>query len=283
MKKLKNGFELPVLGFGTWTMGGKLEADTTHDAADIRAIRHALHAGITHIDTAELYGAGHAEELVGEALKTYDRKKYFITSKVSAVNLHYTDVLASCSDSLKRLQTDYIDLYLIHAPNDEVPIQETLKALDELKAKGLIKHIGVSNFTTRRLQEAQKYTKNPIVVNQVFYNLIYRQPERDGLLKYCQREDIMIVAFRPVERGVLTSSGNALMDEMCQKYNKKPSNIAINWLISRPNVVAITKMKDKKHLTENLDAAEWTMESQDIEKLTREYPDQKDTSDTPLR
>lgn len=118
-------------------------------------MRNALDAGITHFDTAERYSAGHVEELIVQTIHGYDRKKLFITSKVAPNNLHYQSVIDSCKASLKRLQTDYLDLYLIHAPNPEIPIKETMHAFDTLKNNGLIKHIGVSNFTTKHFQEAQ--------------------------------------------------------------------------------------------------------------------------------
>ena len=111
-KKLKSGFELPVYGLGMWQMGGKLEADYTNDQREIDAIRAAIDAGITHIDTAESYGAGHSEELLGEALQGYDRSKLFIVTKVSSWNQTYDGVIAACKSSLKRLKTDYIDMYL---------------------------------------------------------------------------------------------------------------------------------------------------------------------------
>ncbi|MBI4004661.1 aldo/keto reductase [Candidatus Roizmanbacteria bacterium] len=284
VKKLQNGFRLPVLGFGTWTIGGKREKDTTNDEINILGIKNAINSGLTHIDTAEMYAAGHAEEIVGIAIKEFPRKKLFITTKVAPDHLKYDDLFRACENSLKRLQTDYLDLYLIHSPNDEVPINETMKALNKLKDQGLIKNIGVSNFKTSRLKKAQQTSVSPIVTNQVFYNLIVRQPETDGLIEYCQKNDILITAFRPVDRGLLTQSNNQIFAEICNKYQKTPAQMAINWLISQDNVVTISKMSNRKHLEENLKALNWKMEQIDIKKLRDEFPNQqKDTSETPLR
>ena len=173
-KKLSNNIEIPVVGLGTWTIGGENEADTTYDEENISAIKTAIKFGITHIDTAEAYAHGHSEELVGKAIGGFDRKGLFITSKVSPEHLSYDDLLASAKGSLRRLNTDYIDLYLIHAPNPDIPIQETMKAMDSLVEQKRIRCMGVSNFSVEQIKEAQKCTKNKIVANQIEYNLLVR-------------------------------------------------------------------------------------------------------------
>jgi diketogulonate reductase-like aldo/keto reductase len=138
-KKLQSGFEIPVFGLGTWMMGGGMQHDPqNNDSADIQAIQKAIEAVITHIDTAQNYADGHAEKLVGQAIKDYKRKDLFIVTKVKKSNLAYKDVLSSTKQSLKRLQTDYVDLLLIHAPNPSIPIQETMRAMDKLKKEELL-------------------------------------------------------------------------------------------------------------------------------------------------
>lgn len=280
-KKLKCGFEMPVFGLGTWIMGGDKTRDPNNDdEADIKAIQNAIEAGITHIDTAENYAEGYAEKLVGQAIKDCDRPDLFIVSKVKGANLGYDDLIRACRNSLRRLQTDYLDLYLIHAPNPKIPIKETMRAIDTLMEEGLIKNVGVSNFTVERTEEAQAHTKNKIVANQLHLNLIFREPERRGLLDYCQKNDVMFIAWRPVQKGALTERGtHKILDEICEKYDKTPAQIAINWLISQPNVVTLSKMRDSSHLKENLGAIGWQMEKEDIEKLRNEFPGQQDVSD----
>src|SRR5690606_9793351 len=132
-------FKIPVLGLGTWGIGGFRTTDYSNDDKSIQAIRDAINLGYTHIDTAEGYGAGHCEELIGKAIKNLDRSKLIITSKVFKTNLKYEDVISSCKKSLKKLQTDYIDIYLIHAPNPEIPLEETMKAMDYLVDQKLVK------------------------------------------------------------------------------------------------------------------------------------------------
>lgn len=277
-KHLEDEFCMPELGIGTWHIGGIKTPDHKHDEEDISAIQTAIDMGYTHIDTAELYSGGHAEELVGKAIKNYDREKLFLTSKVSGNHLLYDEVLDSCLNTLKRLQTKFLDLYLIHFPNPEVPIAQTMKAMDRLLSEGLVKHIGVSNFSQKRFEEAQFYTENKIIANQLHYNLIYREVEAKDLLTFCENNDIFLIAYRPLQQGMLAIPGIPLLDQMANKYKKTQGQIAINWLISQPNVITITKAANKKHLEENLDAIGWQMSPKDIEKLRKEFPNQQAVS-----
>ncbi len=274
VKKLKNGFGLPELGLGTLYMGGKDEAaDISNDAAEVTSIKAAIKEGMTHIDTAEVYGAGHTEELVAQAIKGARRAKLFITSKVKE-NSPRARIIEACKESLKRLQTNYLDLYLLHHFSPNCPLEESIQALDELVDKKLVKNIGVSNFTKEHLRDAQKLTKHKIVCNQVYYNLQARQCEATGLLSYCQKNDVLLVAFRPVEKGKLLEAIPEIMQEMCVKYQKTPAQIAINWLTSQENVVTIAKTSNVAHLKENLGAVGWHLTEGDVELLRKNYPDQ---------
>jgi diketogulonate reductase-like aldo/keto reductase len=181
------------------------------------------------------------------------------------------------------LKTDYLDLYLLHAPSYDVPIEETMKAIDELIEEGLIKNIGVSNFTVKQLKRAQKATKNKIVVNQNHYNLIVRESEKE-VLQYCQENDIIFMAWRPLEKGNVLKQGKAILEEMGKKYQKTPAQIALNWLISQKNVVTISKMRNLKHLKDNIKASNWKMNQEDIEYLRENFPGKLNVSPTvPLK
>jgi len=283
-KKLQNGFEIPEFGIGTWLIGGtKVRNTENNDPADVQTIKTAVDLGITLIDTAENYAEGWAEKLIGEAIKGIDRNKLFITSKVSPAHLKHDDLIAAAKASLERLQTEYLDLYLIHSPNPEIPLKETIQAMDELVANGLIRSIGVSNFNTTHLEEAQSYTKNKVVLNQVFYNLLNREVEKD-LLQYCQDNDVILEAFRPLDKGKLLETVPEILLKMAQKYNKTSAQIALNWLISQQNVMTISKISQKHHLEENLGAVGWRMDPEDIELLRNEFPGKNENnSDFALR
>src|SRR3989344_3475327 len=261
IKKLKTGFEMPVYGLGTWKMGGgKTRDELNDDKADIEGIRTALDAGVTHIDTAEVYANGYSEILVGQAIEGYDRSKIFLVSKVQEKNMSYDGILNSCNQSLTRLKTNYLDLYLLHRFANAFPLKDSIRALDKLVADGLVKNIGVCNFTKEHLAEAQSYTKNKIVCNQVHYNLVAREPERKSLLEYCQNNDVFLSAWRPIEKGGLLQDVPTVIKEMCEKYQKTPAQIAINWLISQPYILTLSKTRNIEHLRDNLNAIGWEME-----------------------
>jgi diketogulonate reductase-like aldo/keto reductase len=272
-KQLSNGCTIPVLGLGTWLLGGnKIRDPKNDDKGQIEGIKTAIEMGITHIDTAENYAEGRSEELVGTAIKGFDRKKLFLASKIDSSHLHHDDVMNAFANSLRRLNTEYLDLYMIHAPNDAVPLAETMNALNMLADQGRVKHIGVSNFKTERLKEAQRYTSHPIVVNQVYYNVRSRQPESDGLLSYCQQHDIFLEAYRPLDKGTLETASIPLMQQLAKKYNKTTTQIALNWLMSQKNVIILAKMITKSHIEENIGATGWEMEPEDIELIRKEFP-----------
>jgi diketogulonate reductase-like aldo/keto reductase len=279
-KALQSGFTMPVYGIGTWRMGGRAKANSTLDDADIATMRAALEMGVRHIDTAEMYGEGHAEELVCEAIKGFERSRLFIASKALGHHLRRRDLIAACEGSLRRLGTDYLDLYMIHHPNDEIPIAETMEGMDELARRRLIRHVGVSNFRPERLAAAQAVSPRKIVANQVHYSVRVREPERTGLLRYCQKNDVMLVAWQPVELGM---KGD-LLNAVAATYDATPVETALNWLISQPNVCAIAGTRRVEHLRENVGALGWRMQPEDIELLREQYHDQADVSEVyPLK
>lgn len=259
-------------------MGGRFKRDDSNDENDIKAIKAAIDHGITHIDTAESYGDGHTEELVGQAIKSVDRNKLIITTKVAAWNQGYDNLLKSCRNGLKRLGTDYIDLYLLHRyPEPGIPINDTMRAMDRLISEGLVKNIGVCNMTIRRFEEVQKHTDNKIVCNQLHYSLSCRESEIRGIIKYCQDNDIFVTAWGPLEKGALENA--EILKEMAKKYSKTPYQVAINWLILQKNVITIPKTTNPEHLEENLGAIGWKLSVEDIKRLANEFPNQKRISD----
>ena len=171
--EMLHGVEIPKIGFGTWSIGGGTYANRSLDEKSLTALRSALEIGYTHFDTAEYYANGHAEELLCTALRETNTKRndVFITSKVSPEHFRYDDVLRSCENSLRRLGTDYLDLYLLHWPNPRIKLEETFRGLNQLVREGKVKHLGVSNFKLKRLKESQQYSETPILTNQVPYSL----------------------------------------------------------------------------------------------------------------
>lgn len=264
----KTGVKIPCIGIGTWGIGGGFTPDYSRDKEFVELLIEGIKLGLTLIDTAEMYGAGHTEELIGEAIKYFPREDVFIITKVLPKNLRYKDVIKSAEGSLKRLNTDYIDLYLIHAPNPRIPLKETIEAMEKLVENRLVRFIGVSNFSVRDLEEAQKYLKNTnIVANQVEYNLFYRKIEKD-LLPYCERKGIIVIAYSPLARGAIPKDG--FINRIASKYGKTASQLALNWLIKKPNVIAIPKSSKIERLREFVEAIDWELSEED-ERILLEY------------
>ena len=256
------------IGMGTWGIGGKESPDYSRDEESVEVLRHGLELGINLIDTAEFYGAGHSEELVGKAIKGFEREELFIVSKIWPTHFDYAKAKRAVRASAKRLGT-YIDLHLLHWPGTEWGrIEETLHALEELADEGLIRYIGVSNFDLellRRSQEAMR--KYEIVANEVKYSLRDRWPETSGLLDYMKREGITLMAYTPLEKGSLAK--NPCLAEIGKPYGKTAAQVALNYLIWEENVIAIPKAGRKEHVAENAGAMGWRLSKEDRER-TRE-------------
>lgn len=271
-KKLPNGFELPILGIGTCLIGGEDYGppDYTNDEKSIKAIQEAIRLGYIHIDTAEIYGGNHTEELIGKAIKKFDRTKLIITTKVSKEHLKHDDVITSAKNSLKRLGTDYIDLYLIHRPNPDVPIKETMKAMNFLIDKKLIRHIGVSAFDIEQIKEAQKYSKYPLVANQLKFSLWKKSDIKT--INYCQQNNIIVIAYKVFGRGKLITDKIPFIENLSKKYNKTEAQIILNWVISKKNMVAIFKSISTEHLKENKNVFDFQLTKKEIQKIDALVP-----------
>lgn len=266
---------LPVFGFGTSKPRNALSETYYNDRERrISEIRQAVEKGLTHIDTASKYGDGRVEDLVGEAIRVFDRSKIFITTKLRGDRCKYQTVFTELEASLQRLRTTYIDLYLIHSPSLTVPIRETMRAIDELVASGKIRHIGVSNFSVAQLVEAQNSTKNKIVANQIEYNLIVRNHGvrtsnmESEIIPYCRQNGILVIAYRPLAGGVFPLLGDDFLGHLADKYQKTPSQLALNWLVGKPGIVTLIKSRQTEHLDEDLLSLGWQLEPSD-----REYMD----------
>jgi diketogulonate reductase-like aldo/keto reductase len=254
--ELIHNLRLPKIGFGTWTIGGESHADPSQDARSTAALCSALELGYTHFDTAEYYAAGHAEELLGRAVRAsrVARADLFITSKVSAEHLEFSDVLRACEGSLRRLGMDYIDLYLIHWPTRGMKLPDTFRALNQLVAQGKIHHLGVSNFNLKLLEEAVILSETKLLTDQVPYSLPDREYEKNRVLAYCQANDILLTAYSPVKRRYI--SGNNPLKELARQRGLTPQQLALAWLVRQPRVITIPISFNPQHQADNLAAAE---------------------------
>jgi len=263
---------LPKIGFGTWTIGGRSTPDVTVEAPSLAALGSALELGYTHFDTAEGYAAGHCEELLGQAIRQAGlaREALFVTSKVSPEHLQYADVLHACETSLRRLGMDYLDLYLIHWPSPGMNLAETFRALNQLVTQGKVRRLGVSNFNLAQLQEALSFSATGILTDQVSYSLADRACVENGVLAYCQANDILLTAYSPVKRKDFMD--NPALQSVSVAHGATPQQIALAWLAQQPRVITIPKSFSLRHQAENLAAADLVLSSNEWIQLEQCLP-----------
>ena len=243
MKKfeLKNGNKIPALGLGTSGLRGKQCTEV---------VKKALELGYRHIDTADMYGNHQA---IAEALNETDieREKLFITSKIRSEDLEYKQLKKSADRLLDELDIEYFDLLLIHWPSPDIPVEESLKAMKELKEAGKTRNVGVSNFTIPLLKEALDAYPDLITVNQVEFHPTLYQKE---LLDFAFKNDIILTAYSPLAQGEVFN--NSVLKDLGEKYDKTPAQLALRWLIEK-NIIAIPKASSEAHLKNNLDVFDW--------------------------
>jgi diketogulonate reductase-like aldo/keto reductase len=238
------GEAVPAIGLGTARMtAGECE----------RAVERALELGYRHIDTAQIYDT---EAAVGLAVSTsdVDREDVFLTTKLHRTNLRRTDVFRSVDESLDRLETDYVDLLLIHEPNPGVPVEETIGAMNDLQAEGCVRHVGVSNFPVRGMQAATNASRSPIFTNQIEYSPARRA---EDVVRWCLEHDVLVTAYSPLDVGRVLY--DETLQEIGRRYGKSAAQVALRWLTQQDGVVAIPKAIRREHLAENLDVFDFEL------------------------
>jgi diketogulonate reductase-like aldo/keto reductase len=259
-----DGRKVPALGQGTWNMGEK----ASEASREIESLRRGIDLGMTLIDTAEMYAEGGAERIVGEAIRDC-RDQVFVVSKVYPWNASRSGTPAACARSLERLGIDRIDLYLLHW-RGEHPLEETVEAFEELKAKGLIGAWGVSNFDTDDMQELVSVPGGEnVATNQVLYNLSRRGPEFD-LIPFCRKRKIPVMAYSPIEQGRLLR--NAELIRIAKAYQATPAQLALAFLLEQRGVIPIPKTATAERVEENRGATEIALTPEDREALDIAFP-----------
>jgi 2,5-diketo-D-gluconate reductase B len=244
------GQKVPSLGLGTWRLSGQECA---------RCVERALGLGYRHIDTAQMYAN---EGEVGRGIRNsgVDRGTIFLVTKVSTSNFSPDEVIRSTHGSLKKLQTDYVDLLLMHWPNPSVPLGETLGAMAELQEEGNVRHVGVSNFPPSMVEEATRYAT--VFCNQVEYHPYTAQVE---LLEQAKKLDYLLTAYSPVAKGRV--SRDATLGKIGKFHGKTPAQVALRWLIQQEKVVAIPKAASEDHLRSNFDIFDFELSDEEMERI----------------
>ena len=264
--KMPSGNEMPAFGIGTWRMGegGRKRAQ------ELEAVKYALELGYPMIDTAEMYGDGGAEEIVGEALAGAGQRP-FIVSKVYPHNATRSGTIAACERSLKRMRLERIDLYLLHWRGG-VRLSETFEAFHRLREAGKIADFGVSNFDAGDMQEAAGLDKGLTGTNQVLYCLSRRGPEYD-LLPWMRKRSIPLMAYSPLDQGRLL--GNATLKKLAGDLRCTPAQLALAWVLAQPGVVTIPKSMTRERVKENLSAVDIKPSTEVLAELDRAFPPPK--------
>ncbi len=265
---------VPALGLGTWRMGENNRSRTT----DVAAIKAALQLGYRLIDTAEMYGNGGAEEVVGAALHdemragSVSREELTIVSKVLPSNASRAGVLRACERSLKRLKLDVIDIYLLHWPGS-APLADTIAAFEQLRGEGRIRHWGVSNFDTADMKKLWKLAPGShCVTNQVYYSASERGPEFD--LQPWQRDHrVVTMAYSPIDQGALTR--DTTFAAIGRRHGISASAAALAWVLRQPDIIAIPMSSRAAHLRENFAAADVELTSEDLAQVDAAFPPPK--------
>ena len=232
----------------------------------VGALQEGLRAGIGLVDTAEIY---HSESLVAKAIAGSKRDELFLATKVWPNHLRRDDLLRAFERSLKRLGTNYIHLYQVHWPNPRETIRETMAAMEELVGSGKLRHVGVSNFSRSQLVEAQSaLPKSELSSIQVEYSLLQRNVE-EGLLQYCEREKIALLAYYPLGHGRLP--GDTRLDAVCSRVGKTRAQVALRWLAGKPNVFPIPRASKALHVADNAGAGDWELPESERTQLDAKY------------
>lgn len=261
--ELPGGERVPALGQGTWMMG----ENAARRDDELAALRTGIDRGLTLIDTAEMYGEGAAEELVGEAVAGR-REEVFLVSKAYPQNASMSRLPLACRASLRRLGTDRIDLYLLHW-RGQVPLGETVEAMETLLREGLIRHWGVSNLDTADMEDLVAHGGRRCATDQILYNLTRRGPEWE-LLPWLEGHRIPAMAYSPVEQGRLLRRAD--LATVAGALDLSPAQLALAWTLARPGMIVIPKAANPAHTADNAAAAEVTLDEETLLTLDRLFP-----------
>ncbi len=261
------GVEVPIIGQGTWQL------ERADRKIAIATLRRGLDAGMRHIDTAEMYGAGSVEEIVGEAIAGR-RKEVFLASKVLPQNASSQGAIQACERSLKRLKTDRIDLYLLHWPGEH-PLEHTLRAFERLQRDGKIRFFGVSNFDVADLEHAASIGgEKKIACNQVLYHLQERAIEH-RVLPWCRSRQIAVVGYSPFGSGrfpAASSAGGQVLTEIAKQHGATPRQVALRFLVRDQDLFTIPMTSNPDHAAENAKAADLVLSAEEIKRIDAAFP-----------
>lgn len=260
--KTQSGQAVFPIGIGTWGIGGRRESEYGNEAEGAAAIRYALDQGQNFIDGAEMYGAGHTDDIIGEAIKGRIRGDLYIASKVWETHLGPGEVRPAVETVLKKLGTDYLDMLYIHWPHEVW--EGAVPQIDELIDEGLVRQFGISNFNLEQTKRALDLSKHPVAANQVRFSVLHKEDAPVELRKFCAENNIQVVAWRPVERADVME--NETVKRIAAVHNVSPAQVALAWLLQH-DVLPIPKATQKEHIEQNVAATQLQLTPEDMVEL----------------
>ncbi len=263
LKTLSSKLVYP-LGIGTWGFGGGWEKETGNEQQCIEAIRYSVSKGQNLIDSAQIYGAGYTDEIIGQALTGLVREDLYLSDKLWETSVGKGKVKPAVDKMLSKFGTDYLDLLYIHKPWTDSPWREAMPQINNLIDEGIVKQFGVSNFNLAQLQETMQLSKHPIVANQLRYSISYREEVTGEMIKFCKRHNIQIIAYRPLERGELLE--NEQVQFVAKNKGVSAAQVSLAWLLNK-GVIVLTKATHKKYIDSNVAAVDVKLSPKELVQL----------------
>jgi diketogulonate reductase-like aldo/keto reductase/predicted transcriptional regulator len=260
---------VPVIGIGTWGIGGYATQNPyTRVVEEVDNLRYALGTGMTYIDISHAYGAGYGLPIIAKTIANYSREDLFINAKIGYQVKKLSDVEKMVDRYLSELKIDYLDQIMIHSPLAiDLPIRDVIKEMERMAEIGKAKYLAVANFNIEQLKEAQAASKYGISAHELHYNLMIRANEENGVIDYCRKEKIMLIAYQPLRRGFLAGIEDDTLRSLAQKYDKTQSQIILNWMASKEYLMFLVKATRGSHINENVAALGWKMDKKDYKLL----------------
>lgn len=258
--KTKSGRAVHPIGIGIWGIGSTIDPDLAHnkykgvepvygnEVNEINAIRYSMYHGQNHIDCAELYGGFYTDEIVGRAIEGYSREDLYIADKLWRTSLAPADVRPTVQKMLKKLKTDYLDMLYIHAPF-HIGWQAAVSEIDKLMDEGIVRQLGVSNFTVDDMKEMMKLSRYPITANQMNYNVLHQKEVDQEFLDFCRQHKVQLVAYQPIKRNEVHQ--NKMIQKIAHEHKATAAQIALAWLLTK-HAYPIPKAVQSSHIDENI-------------------------------
>lgn len=260
----RSGKKVYPIGIGTWGVGGTWEKQEGNELESIKNINYAISLGLNHIDSGQIYGGGYTDEILGKVITNSNREDLFLANKVWETHVGKNMVEKAVQSMLAKLNTKYLDMLYIHKPWEDFPWREAIPQINSLIDKKVVRYFAVSNFNLTQLKEANKLSKHSIAANQIYFNAISKSELTDDLYSYCAKNNIQIIAYRPLERTLLLK--NNTVKKIAKKHNSSSAQVALAWILNR-QVWPIPGISSPQHSNENIKSLNIKLSKKEVEEI----------------